>query len=289
MSSEESFQDELKKLEIGFGMMSQESSDNAKNQCFHVEKIKTEQINSGRIFGDSLTKCGCRIRQNSESNADNSEKPRTPSTSAENNSSMIHKIIHRKSLKPKIKPVLRDPIMKSLQNCSHPKSLKRSCSVSSETSSHPHFLEALNLASVNTRVGAKSKSHPLDFRDLIDQCNELEITKTKKSDLMDNLKKTTDFTSIQRTDIRTKGTPQLRNCPSCSQEARINGSVSHSRHSGHNGPNSHNLASSLAMSGAIGTNSSGVDDTSMDELASYFDTFVHIPKKMSSMAEMMYN
>ncbi|CAH1165847.1 unnamed protein product [Phyllotreta striolata] len=29
-------------------------------------------------------------------------------------------------------------------------------------------------------------------------------------------------------------------------------------------------------------------DITMDELASYFETFVHIPKKMSSMAEMMY-
>lgn len=30
------------------------------------------------------------------------------------------------------------------------------------------------------------------------------------------------------------------------------------------------------------------DETSIEELASYFDLFVHIPKKMSSMAEMMY-
>ena len=30
------------------------------------------------------------------------------------------------------------------------------------------------------------------------------------------------------------------------------------------------------------------DDLTMDELACYFDDFVHIPKKMSSMAEMMY-
>ncbi|XP_056640656.1 uncharacterized protein LOC130447712 [Diorhabda sublineata] len=29
-------------------------------------------------------------------------------------------------------------------------------------------------------------------------------------------------------------------------------------------------------------------DITIDELASYFETFVHIPKKMSSMAEMMY-
>ncbi|XP_052274832.1 oxidative stress-responsive serine-rich protein 1-like isoform X2 [Dreissena polymorpha] len=31
-----------------------------------------------------------------------------------------------------------------------------------------------------------------------------------------------------------------------------------------------------------------LDDTSVDELAGYFEDFVHIPKKMSSMAEMMY-
>ncbi|KAL1450843.1 hypothetical protein WDU94_003158 [Cyamophila willieti] len=32
----------------------------------------------------------------------------------------------------------------------------------------------------------------------------------------------------------------------------------------------------------------GYDDTSMSELASYFDVYCHIPKKMSHMAEMMY-
>lgn len=31
-----------------------------------------------------------------------------------------------------------------------------------------------------------------------------------------------------------------------------------------------------------------IDDMSVDELAGYLDDFVHIPKKMSSMAEMMY-
>jgi hypothetical protein len=31
-----------------------------------------------------------------------------------------------------------------------------------------------------------------------------------------------------------------------------------------------------------------VDDVTIDELASYLDVFVYIPKKMSPMAEMMY-
>ena len=30
------------------------------------------------------------------------------------------------------------------------------------------------------------------------------------------------------------------------------------------------------------------DDTTIEELAAYFDCYVHIPKKMSQMAEMMY-
>ncbi|KAK7792646.1 hypothetical protein R5R35_005105 [Gryllus longicercus] len=36
------------------------------------------------------------------------------------------------------------------------------------------------------------------------------------------------------------------------------------------------------------TTSNSCDDVTIDELASYFDIFVHIPKKMSHMAEMMY-
>lgn len=36
------------------------------------------------------------------------------------------------------------------------------------------------------------------------------------------------------------------------------------------------------------TVSGSCDDVTIDELASYFDVFVHIPKKMSHMAEMMY-
>lgn len=35
-------------------------------------------------------------------------------------------------------------------------------------------------------------------------------------------------------------------------------------------------------------NTSTPCDVTIDELASYFETFVHIPKKMSTMAEMMY-
>lgn len=45
-------------------------------------------------------------------------------------------------------------------------------------------------------------------------------------------------------------------------------------------------SSSCSMQARLSTPT--CDDTTIDELASYFDLFVHIPKKMSHMAEMMY-
>lgn len=53
--------------------------------------------------------------------------------------------------------------------------------------------------------------------------------------------------------------------------------------------NSHseaNVSNSCSHQARIGI--SQPCDVTIDELASYFETFVHIPKKMSSMAEMMY-
>lgn len=54
-----------------------------------------------------------------------------------------------------------------------------------------------------------------------------------------------------------------------------------------NNNNSNNQAS-CSQEAIAGMGLSPPCDVTMDELASYFETFVHIPKKMSSMAEMMY-
>jgi hypothetical protein len=50
----------------------------------------------------------------------------------------------------------------------------------------------------------------------------------------------------------------------------------------------HSNGNSSCSQQARMTASSSCDDVTIDELASYFDVFVHIPKKMSHMAEMMY-
>ncbi|KAL5289931.1 OSER1 family protein [Megaselia abdita] len=276
MSSEEELQDELKRLEIGIATKS--SNENlSKNPFFQdVNKTtillnKSDQFNNLRIFGDSLAKCKCRIRQTSESNLDNDiNDSRATSTS-----STIRTIFHKRSFKPKKKPVLRDPIMKYIQqNCFHSKMLRRSLDLKPSIG-NPQFLEALNLAATH-RNEDKPASYPLDFRDLIEQCKEIGIKQTKTSDL--NTKKSKNFNSIQTTD---KTKLIVKNCPnSCSQQARIDSS-----RPSHTMDNISNVVNNTAADGVMNT---GGDDVNIDELASYFETFVHIPKKMSSMAEMMY-
>jgi len=54
-------------------------------------------------------------------------------------------------------------------------------------------------------------------------------------------------------------------------------------HSSSNGSGGQSCSQQARM-----TASGSCDDVTIDELASYFDVFVHIPKKMSHMAEMMY-
>lgn len=91
-----------------------------------------------------------------------------------------------------------------------------------------------------------------DFRSIIDACEHLSIDNSNT-----NL---STFTSPSFLNARSQSNSRIENINSnigsCSHQARINV----------NPP----------------------CDVTIDELASYFETFVHIPKKMSSMAEMMY-
>lgn len=63
---------------------------------------------------------------------------------------------------------------------------------------------------------------------------------------------------------------------------------SHAAAAAANAEASSSVNNSCSHQARVGISSSQPCDVTIDELASYFETFVHIPKKMSSMAEMMY-
>ncbi|XP_037960743.1 uncharacterized protein LOC119689887 [Teleopsis dalmanni] len=138
------------------------------------------------------------------------------------------------------------------------------------------------------------KNDIYDFRDLIVGCESLLLRNAdfnqqfKKMNI--NLRNNSKiFTTIQKSKETNSNTKSNNGCDSNSSIdnkhiVSINSittrTTSPSRAS--------TSCSQQAGNGANTTGSTAIDDVTVDELASYFDTFVHIPKKMSQMAEMMY-
>ncbi|KAK5642102.1 hypothetical protein RI129_008269 [Pyrocoelia pectoralis] len=103
--------------------------------------------------------------------------------------------------------------------------------------------------------GQSSNSNGQDFRAIIDACQQLSLANVNDGVQNYTLK---SFHEPRPDQNQNKSPPKSESSVSttCSHQARMTVTPS--------------------------------CDVTIDELASYFETFVHIPKKMSSMAEMMY-
>lgn len=126
----------------------------------------------------------------------------------------------------------------------------------------------------------------VDFKSLVNDCSNMSLSASFRSD---ELHKTRNFRVLQTTydsaaaaaaaaaagDSLDAGNTSETNTANLSTLLNSNSSLS----------NNSSKTSSCSQQALM--NSSNCDVT-IDELASYFETFVHIPKKMSSMAEMMY-
>ncbi|XP_017042805.1 uncharacterized protein LOC108089181 [Drosophila ficusphila] len=181
----------------------------------------------------------------------------------------------RNYLAPAKKNLFRQPILKSLYGCEHGKCIVRSgrmliCKPKDETS------DIVGLDNDDLRPNG-----PCVFREVIGECNAM-LDESKKSSLGNSWHLSKNYSSL-----------------------RAQHSGSDLDESGSSGPQSHKgdsvsvatrSLSAVSLMGATcsqqasynSTNPGNCDDVTIGELASYFDTIVHIPKKMSSMAEMMY-
>lgn len=199
------------------------------------------------------------------------------------------------------KVVLREPVLKALQTCLHP---------------HNNVRRKLLATVANTKVPAGNEG-PMatkgmsDFRDLIEECRNLLSEDVDFSGRLNqiclNNRNSKNFTTMQIpnnksrnnkntkvntaiSSVRSPATPPLNAHQSNAQ------AVSSSSHSSRvQQRNSEQLinpsrcnTSCSQQAGNSATSTAACDDVTIDELACYFETFVHIPKKMSSMAEMMY-
>lgn len=313
-------QNEINKLEIGSRIPQIKLCDRqlpvSLNPFYnYCSQETTEKAATDVIYGEN--KCSCRVRRRSESVLDECKSSKTNSVSAYVNHSFKNPSQFKH--KNRTKMILRDPILKSLQKCLHPKHLSSFGNIPNRQFKHSfsnnNFGEDLIkpcftiktihkdsvLESHKTRsvVSASARMSGItDFRDLIAECQTLLETNFIYGSWNSPIetKKTLKHRTIQFTEKRSHKaghfsernhrdrldehnkntiTRQIRNCnasTSCSQEARINAS----------------LVAGGSHSSSISAGSTASCDVTIDELACYFETFVHIPKKMSSMAEMMY-
>lgn len=106
----------------------------------------------------------------------------------------------------------------------------------------------------NKLFGQEVLGQERDFRSIVDACEQLNLDAGNVN--FSDYSSPSFLTARCRTNSIVRNENVNSNIGSCSHQARMNTSTP--------------------------------CDVTIDELASYFETFVHIPKKMSTMAEMMY-
>ncbi|XP_017025928.1 uncharacterized protein [Drosophila kikkawai] len=176
----------------------------------------------------------------------------------------------------KRKNIFRQPMLRSLYGCEHGKCVVRSGRMfvprpREDTSEQSQASDDLSLP--NT-------SGTCTFRDcVIGECNAM-LDESKRSPLANSW-------HLSRNCSSSKASPEAAaGGPLQSQKSDAAFAVSAAARS----------LSAVSLMGATcsqqasynSTNPGNCDDVTIGELASYFDTIVHIPKKMSTMAEMMY-
>ncbi|XP_037907789.1 uncharacterized protein LOC119649626 [Hermetia illucens] len=293
MSEEESRLPEvLQKLEIVPISCSPKISDDnlpvSRNPFFALaaEKDGSESCDPLKLFGP---KCECARRL---------------AESCSNSGTIEHTILNQTQFKHRHisnKFLLKDPVLKVLRTCIHHSHVKhkltpytrrqsRSADCVDDLNDCP-TLESLTIkesaspAEEQNRGFASVKPNSLDFKALVQECDIISSSVSSSTSQagsaisVDRRKHGKQFTTIQSVDLR-KGKDSRKHKKSqskvstqsiCRQDASSSSS-----------------GSSCSQQARINASAASACDVTIDELASYFETFVHIPKKMSSMAEMMY-
>ncbi|XP_017853805.1 uncharacterized protein LOC108607477 [Drosophila busckii] len=228
-----------------------------------------------------------RIRRRSESNIDDfHNKKLDPEVSADTFETLnplrclngVHKQqLKRNSLTASKRNLLREPILRILTDNAHTKTAfvartRRSDPLNIDEKSRTNIHKARN--NPNSR---SSINGICSFRDLISECNSL----------LDESKSNT-WQSSKNFTIWQKDTPEaIRETLSANDG---DGPPVDWKERDRERPvvTSGATLSCSQEASSIASNPRNCDDVTIVELASYFDTMVHIPKKMSSMAEMMY-
>ncbi|XP_017485513.1 PREDICTED: uncharacterized protein LOC108374061 [Rhagoletis zephyria] len=233
----------------------------------------------------------CRLRRRSESVAD-AYKSATKALSTDplDNTCWTHSTlgVQRQSLKHR-RNILRPPVLRKLQNL---QKLLQTLPTENTDHTSTSTVGKTVISSIDNAVSSSTSRGICNFRDLIHECqNLLELENDVKgrfglvspdqqfsknfTTMQPSLAKRSLFSNRERTSFGVSGIQPYSPEKNTGASTRSTASTSCSQQAG-NGV------------GTVTNSNGNGDDVTIDELASYFDTFVHIPKKMSTMAEMMY-
>lgn len=232
---------------------------------FYKEERKQNCENvTNKLFGPKCSYC------------DNNKTEDCSSSSARKRNSNIleHCIINKAQFKQKnkqIRKVLKEPILKDIGKCVHQINIKnRKLSK----------LENTNKSDDEKLFGSSQNQDNIDFKTLAIEYSGMSLssqsssTCSSSSDLPNSTG--SSFTKIFNNNSSLKS----------KKEKEFNNNLEDTTKS-----LNQQTDSSIARSSSCSQQARNVNvgcDITIDELAGYFETFVHIPKKMSSMAAEMY-
>uniref|UniRef100_A0A1A9W5C7 Oxidative stress-responsive serine-rich protein 1 n=1 Tax=Glossina brevipalpis TaxID=37001 RepID=A0A1A9W5C7_9MUSC len=305
MAAEEELPKELDKLQITSGLPQFKLSKDLpiamnpfSDSEFEVTPTGSDIVESSVLRYSLLNGCrGCRLRRCSESVLDELKATKGMQVSKKSVTTTTSGAGYRRS-------ILREPVLKALHFYSQGRVRRRFLS-----SGNPPIV---SMDHQNSHADGSFKCGISDFGELITECRNI----SKDVDRSSNQKPadhriSKNFTTIQAS-VKTNNLSRIRPPIRIYTRSRLarpkhvcyqNWSTTSSLKEHLQNCTNLLLPKSTASDPEISTsprygnscsqqagNSATTicDDITINELASYFDTFVHIPKKMSPMAEMMY-
>lgn len=294
-------------------------STNEQNPFYAVSRMDSASTEERivKLFGPSCSGCGNKSGPGDTTDGKCGKTSRNAGYGSCTNNSIEHGIqkqIHFKHrekeknavLSEKKLLILREPILKLIGRSVHHNHSHSSSAVTASTSSaccdqnaptegispnssrynennvpirnRPIPTTIDSAATTNKQNWQLQRETPIDFKSLVNDCSNMSLSST--------LDASSDNQSFGMHRTKNFQMPQPNAMVNVNSELDSSG-IANVNSNAMSTSMSSNSSNSSTCSQQARMNSTSCDVT-IDELASYFETFVHIPKKMSSMAEMMY-
>lgn len=253
--------------------------------CFETDSLDKKTYNYDDIFGH---KCNCNdIERNRTKNGQRQQQQHQQNSTILNPSVFKHKSLKRS----RSSTIVRESLLKDIGKCVHNNFIRQNIIERQDigrTSAAEDDIDEDEIEAKHGRLfGNTTNNSMLDFKELVTQCADLTITSSDSNGPSDN-HNDTNYSKKSFKEVRqqSKRGDKNKNILNTTNPNDILNNTSNPNTNSSQPSTSASTSASCSQQARLEC-TIGCDVT-IDEIASYFETLVYIPKKMSSMAEMMY-